>query len=267
MSKCTYVTEDRLLDFAIEASDGLLSKDIYCTTTIGGIKEGTTLAKGTSYSDVFEKLFNVYQAPELTVTLNPSTTLYEKGVDSLSSLKITATITKKSNPIKSIKWYMGSSELGEYTVDNKPSLPGGGPFDYSYSGTISNDVTIKVVVTDSENKTVTKEIPIKFVGMSYYGILPKSTVSPTIDEITNMNTILKDTKKFVYSGITTPLGKVCIAYPSIFGELTSIKDLVHNIDYSGDTFVKSTITINNLEYYCYIQKNAVGVTNGELTFA
>ena len=265
MSKCTYVTEDRLLDFAIEASDGLLPNDIYCNVTVGGISAGTTIPRGTSYGTIFQMLLTTYQAPIVTVTLNPSTTLYEKGVDSLSSLKVLAQVTKKTNPISSIQWYINNSLVDELTSTD--GISNGGNYTYTHNATISNDVTIKVVVTDSENKTVTKEIPIKFVGMSYYGILPKSTVSPTIDEITNMNTILKDTKKFVYSGITTPLGKVCIAYPSIFGELTSIKDLVHNIDYSGDTFVKSTITINNLEYYCYIQKNAVGVTNGELTFA
>lgn len=266
MSKCTYVTEDRLLDFAIEASDGLLSKDIYCTTTIGGIKEGTTLAKGTSYSDVFEKLFNVYQAPELTVTLNPSTTLYEKGVDSLSSLKITATITKKSNPIKSIKWYMGSSELGEYTVDNKPSLPGGGPFDYSYSGTISNDVTIKVVVTDSENKTVTKEIPIKFVGMSYYGILSDSVTTVSESDITSLNKILKDTKEYTYSGITTDYGKICYAIPSMLGEITNFQDKVNNFSYNED-FEKQTLTINGIPYNCYVQTEAAGMTDIKMTFS
>lgn len=268
MSKCTYVTEERLLDFAIEASDGLLPNDIYCNTTVGGIKAGTTIPKGTSYGTIFQMLLTTYQAPVLTVTLTPSTTLYEKGVDSLSSLKITATITKKSNPIKSIKWYMGSSELGEYTVDNTTGLANGGAFDYNYNGTISNDVTIKVVVTDSENKTVTKEIPIKFVGMSYYGIIEdESIVTPSESDVIALNTKLKDTNGLVYSGITSDYGRVVYAYQKSFGALTSIKDTINNINYTN-SFTRTEITMSNgLEYYCYTLTDPAGMTNIQMTFA
>lgn len=265
MSKATYMTQKDALELVIDSAESKITRDIIVNTEIGGYKPGDKIDMGEDLTNVIEKLVTVYQTPVLSISLTPSTTLYEKGVDSVTGLKVLAQVTKKTNPISSIQWYINNSLVDELT--SADGISDGGNYTYTHNATISNDVTIKVVVTDSENKTVTKEMSIKFVGMSYYGILPKSTVSPTVDEITNMNTILKDTKKFVYSGITTSLGKVCIAYPSIFGELTSIKDLVHNIDYSGDTFVKSTITINNLEYYCYIQKNAVGVTNGELTFA
>lgn len=268
MSKCTYVTEERLLDFAIEASDGLLPNDIYCNTTVGGIKAGTTIPKGTSYGTIFQMLLTTYQAPIVTVTLTPSTTLYEKGVDTITSLKITTTITKKSNPIKSIKWYMGSSELDEYTADNTTGLSGGGAFDYNYSGTISNDVTIKVVVTDSENKTVTKEIPIKFVGMSYYGILEDESIpTPTETDIKALNTKLQDKKEYVYSGITTDYGRIVYAYPKSFGDLTSIKDTVNNINYTN-SFTRTEITMSSgLEYYCYTLTDPAGMTNIQMTFA
>lgn len=268
MSKCTYVTEERLLDFAIEASDGLLPNDIYCNTTVGGIKAGTKIAKGTSYGTIFQMLLTTYQAPVLSISLTPSTTLYEKGVDSLTSLKITTTITKKSNPIKSIKWYMGSSELGEYTADNTTGLSSGGTFDYNYSGTISNDVTIKVVVTDSENKTVTKEIPIKFVGMSYYGILEDESIpTPTETDIKALNTKLQDKKEYVYSGITTDYGRIVYAYPKSFGDLTSIKDTVNNINYTN-SFTRTEITMSSgLEYYCYTLTDPAGMTNIQMTFA
>lgn len=266
MSKATYMTQEDALDFAIEASDGLLPNDIYCNTTVGGIKAGTTIPKGTSYGTIFQMLLTTYQAPIVTVTLTPSTTLYEKGVDTITSLKITTTITKKSNPIKSIKWYMGSSELDEYTADNTTGLSGGGAFDYNYSGTISNDVTIKVVVTDSENKTVTKEIPIKFVGMSYYGILSDSVTTVGESDITSLNKILKDKKEYVYSGITTDYGKICYAIPSMLGEITNFQDKVNNFSYNED-FEKQTLTINGIPYNCYVQTEAAGMTDIEMSFS
>ena len=266
MSKATYMTQKDALELVIDSAESKITRDIIVNTEIGSYKPGDKIDMGEDLTNVIEKLVTVYQTPELTVTLNPSTTLYEKGVDSLSSLKITAQVTKKSNPIKSIKWYMGSSELGEYTVDDKPSLPGGGTFDYNYSGTISNDVTIKVVVTDSENKTVTKEIPIKFVGMSYYGILSDSVTTVSESDITSLNKILKDTKEYTYSGITTDYGKICYAIPSMLGEITNFQDKVNNFSYNED-FEKQTLTINGIPYNCYVQTEAAGMTDIKMSFS
>ena len=264
MSKCTYVTEERLLDFAIEASDGLLPNDIYCNTTVGGIKEGTTIPKGTSYGTIFQMLLTTYQAPVLSISLTPSTTLYEKGVDSVTGLKVLAQVTKKTNPISSIQWYINNSLVDELTSDD--GISNGGNQTYTHNATISNDVTIKVVVTDSENKTVTKEIPIKFVGMSYYGILSDSVTTVSESDITSLNKILNDEKEYVYSGITTDYGKICYAIPSMLGEITNFQDKVNNFSYSED-FEKQTLTINGIPYNCYVQTEAAGMTDIEMSFS
>ena len=267
MAKTTYMTQKDALELVIDSAESKITRDITVNSEIGSYKPGDKISAGTDLTDVIEKLVSKYQAPIVTVTLTPSTTLYEKGVDTITSLKITTTITKKSNPIKSIKWYMGSSELDEYTADNTTGLSGGGTFDYNYSGTISNDVTIKVVVTDSENKTVTKEIPIKFVGMSYYGILSDSVTTVGESDITSLNKILKDKKEYVYLGITTDYGKICYAFPKSFGALTSIKDTVNNINYTN-SFTRTEITMSNgLEYYCYTLTDPAGMTNIQMTFA
>ena len=268
MSKATYMTQKDALELVIDSAESKITRDITVNSEIGSYKPGDKIGAGTDLTDVIEKLVSKYQAPIVTVTLTPSTTLYEKGVDTITSLKITTTITKKSNPIKSIKWYMGSSELDEYTADNTTGLSGGGVFDYNYSGTISNDVTIKVVVTDSENKTVTKEIPIKFVGMSYYGILEDESIpTPTETDIKALNTKLQDKKEYVYSGITTDYGRIVYAYPKSFGDLTSIKDTVNNINYTN-SFTRTEITMSSgLEYYCYTLTDPAGMTNIQMTFA
>lgn len=266
MSKATYMTQKDALELVIDSAESKITRDITVNSEIGSYKPGDKIGAGTDLTDVIEKLVSKYQAPIVTVTLTPSTTLYEKGVDTITSLKITTTITKKSNPIKSIKWYMGSSELDEYTADNTTGLSVGGAFDYNYSGTISNDVTIKVVVTDSENKTVTKEIPIKFVGMSYYGILSDSVTTVSEADITNLNKTLKDKKEYVYSGITTDYGKICYAIPSMLGEITNFQDKVNNFSYNED-FEKQTLTINGIPYNCYVQTEAAGMTDIEMSFS
>ena len=81
-----------------------------------------------------------------------------------------------------------------------------------------------------------------------------------------MNGVLKDTKNYVYDGITTDWGKVCYAYPSSFGNLSSIKDMVNNLNYTTE-FTKTTLTVDGIEYVCYTQTNASAATDIEITFA
>ena len=264
MSKATYMTQKDALELVIDSAESKITRDITVNSEIGSYKPGDKIGAGTDLTDVIEKLVSKYQAPIVTVTLTPSTTLYEKGVDSVTRLKVLAQVTKKTNPISSIQWYINNSLVDELT--SADGISNGGNYTYSHNATISNDVTIKVVVTDSENKTVTKEIPIKFVGMSYYGILDKNMTTPSEADIVGMNKILKNTKTFVYSNIVTSMGKICYAYPKIFGALTSIKDKTINIDYSNGTFNLLEMTINGLEYYVYFKAVASSASGVELTF-
>src|SRR5574344_2361770 len=101
MSKCTYVTEERLLDLVIDASESKVTRDITSNVTCGGIKPGDKVSAGDNLTDVIERILNEYQSPTITINLNPGKILYEKGVDSLNTLQITAIVTKKSNSIKS----------------------------------------------------------------------------------------------------------------------------------------------------------------------
>jgi hypothetical protein len=78
--------------------------------------------------------------------------------------------------------------------------------------------------------------------------------------------VLKDTKNYVYDGITTDWGKVCYAYPSSFGNLSSIKDAINNLNYTT-SFTKTTVTVDGVEYVCYTQTNASAATDIQLTFA
>ena len=91
-------------------------------------------------------------------------------------------------------------------------------------------------------------------------------VNPTEALVKNMNKVLKDVKGHKYAGITTNYGKVCYAYPSSFGALTSIKDLVNNINYTA-SFNQTTMTIDGIEYFMYLQIDPSAANNVEITFA
>ena len=264
MSKATYMTQEDVLELVIDSAESKITRDNTVNVEIGNYKPGDKISMGENLTDVIEKLVTVYQTPVSSISLTPSTTLYEKGVDSVTGLKVLAQVTKKTNPISSIQWYINNSLVDELT--SADGISNGGNQTYTHNATISNDVTIKVVVTDSENKTVTKEIPIKFVGMSYYGILSDSVTTVSESDITSLNKILKDEKEYVYSGITTDYGKICYAIPSMLGEITNFQDKVNNFSYSED-FEKQTLTINGIPYNCYVQTEAAGMTDIEMSFS
>lgn len=267
MSKATYMTQKDALELVIDSAESKITRDIPVSIEIGNYKPGDTISAGEDLTDVIANLVSKYQTPGVNLTLNPPKTLYEKGVESISSLKIIAVTTKTSEAILKIEYYIGNDLVGTYTSDDYPNIGNGGTYPYDYTGTISVDTKIKVVVYDTTNKSTTKEITIKFVGMSYYGILSDSVTTVGESDITSLNTKLQDKKEYVYSGITTDYGKICYAFPKSFGALTSIKDTVNNINYTN-SFTRTEITMSNgLEYYCYTLTDPAGMTNIQMTFA
>jgi hypothetical protein len=175
-----------------------------------------------------------------------------------------ATITKGTGAVAKVEFYVDDVLVN--TVDT--SVTDGGLFNYVYrpATPINADTVLKVVATDDKNGSANAKKRIKFVAKSYSGIIDASIGAPTEAVIKTMNGVLKDTKNYVYDGITTDWGKVCYAYPSSFGNLSSIKDAINNLNYTT-SFTKTTVTVDGVEYVCYTQTNASAATDIQLTFA
>lgn len=256
MSKATYMTQKDALELVIDSAESKITRTIIVNTEIGSYKPGDKIDMGENLTDVIEKLVTVYQTPGLTVTLNPSTTLYEKGVDSVTGLKVLAQVTKKTNPISSIQWYINNSLVDELT--SADGISNGGNYTYTHNATISNDVTIKVVVTDSENKTVTKEIPIKFVFPTYVGVVDNGNVD-SANIVANCTKLIRE--KAVYTQKFTANFQT-VVFASIW-ELTSI---INQNNYEViSNFTKSSISVNGTTYYVYSLPN-VNITDFSYKF-
>jgi hypothetical protein len=154
----------------------------------------------------------------------------------------------------------------KHTVDT--NISNGGTFLYTYNPAtpIKTDTKFKVVVTDIKNGSSNSTKNIKFVAKSYYGIVDANIGAPTESIVKTLTAKLKDTKNLTYDGITTDWGKVCYAYPTSFGNLTSIKDMINNLNYTTE-FTKTTLTVDGIDYVCYTQTNASASVNVQLTFA
>lgn len=245
-----------------EASGGVLEEDLTATTAIGSVTSGKVYTKGTSLEDILRDILTTYQKCGLAVTLSPTTELYDVVNDTLDKITINASVTKGTNDITEVSFFIDGIELKEI----KTGVASGGSFSYEHTfDTPTNQTfTIKVTATDGEQaNTVTKTI--SFIGKSYYGTVGEDIVTPTETDIKGLQfNTLKNSKKLVYSGIQVDYGKVLYAYPKSLGAIAKIID-ADNRDYTN-SYTMSEVTVDGIDYYAYLLTDAMGTDDGYQSF-
>lgn len=245
------------------SGSGSLEEALTATNAIGSVTSGKTYTKGTSLEKIIRDILIKEEAPTVTLTLTPSATLYDVVNDTLSSIKLTATVTKKTYDVAKVEWYAGT------TLINTKTTAVGGAFDFTYtpSTPINKTVVFKVVVTDVKGKSSNVTKTVEFIAKSYNGTVADTMTLDTVteDDIKALNDTLKNSRKYVYSGINMVYGKVLYAYPKSLGALTSIMDKKNNFNYTA-TYDKVEMTIDGIAYYVYLKTNPSKADNVELTF-
>ncbi|MBQ0036825.1 MAG: hypothetical protein KBT35_07915 [Firmicutes bacterium] len=250
------------LDFLLTAGgNGELEEALTATQAIGSVTSGKTYPKGTSLETVLRDILIKEEAPTVALTLNPAKVLYDVVEETLSTIVLTATVTKKTYPPTKVTYYVDDVVVSERTITD------GGTFSYThnFASATNENHTFKVVVTDgklSSNATKT----IKFVGNSYYGTVASDIGTPTEAQIKGLNKTLKDVKGYTYDNITMDFGKVVYAFPKDFGALTSIKDTVNNLNYT-DSFSRTVVNVDGIDYYVYTQTDPSAAEGIKLVFA
>ena len=222
--------------------------------SVGGFSAGDT-ADNMNFQDFAYKLLHPYTKPTVEISLNPSTLLYDIVSDTITSITLTAKVTKKSNSITKIDFYAGSTKI--HTITS--GIENGGTFSFKYapSTPIQKSISFKVVVNDGDNDTQASK-SVTFVGATYYGTLANDITNPTEVDIKSLNKTLKNQKGYTYNNISMEYSKICYAIPSSLGALTSIKD-ANNISYL-DSYSKTTVTVDGIEYYVYLLKDVSTVS-------
>lgn len=246
------------LDKLFDNGGGVTESVITPNVEIGSVKASYPV--GTSIEDIVRDILTEKIPPSVTLTLNPSKTLYDIISESISSLTINASVTKNTNPISKVEYFINDTLMHSNTT-----ATASGVFPYIHNTTINRTAVIKVVVTDTEGLKATATKTITFVANSYYGIVDESVGQPTEAIVKTLNKTLKTTKAYTYSGITTDWGKVCYCYPKSMGELTSIKDPVNSLNYTSE-FAKTTITVDGIEMLCYTKLEPSSANNVTLSF-
>lgn len=238
----------------------VLEEDLTSNIEVGGIASGKKYEKGTSLETIIKNLLVKYLAPVASLSLTPSTTPLINGT-SVASTKMSVSVTKKSNPIKSIIFKVAGTAVETLTE----GVADGGTFEHTYSTPITATTKFEVVVDDgdagaSANKTIT------FCDPTYYGTVADTVTSVTdaiIKSLTNKKAV--NSKAMTYSDINMVYGKIVYAYPKSFGALTSIKD-ANNVDYIK-SYTRTEVTVDGVVYYCYLLTDAAGVNSFKQIYA
>ena len=226
---------------------------------IGGIKKNQTFNNAT-LQEMFDMLLHPYEKPTMTLGINPAKTIYDKVAETLASITINANVTKKTENIKEVRFYVDN-----VLVNTDTAHPNGGLVSYTHTFTSPTNTTFNVKIECEDIKGATSKVSantnVYFVGKSYYGCLPEGT---TIDEtsIKTLNTVLKKELRYKYSGITTTganLYHIVLCQPKEFGIITSVKDAL-NFEYIQDYTVRDII-IDGIYYTLMYLTNPVSVTD------
>lgn len=96
----------------------------------------------------------------------------------------------------------------------------------------------------------------------YYGVVANDFVTDS-ENIKQLSSVLQSSNNFT-NVFSTSYQKILYAYPSEFGDISSIKD--QNQFEIRESFEKKTVIIDNIQYNVYILKDASSVDNYKIYF-
>lgn len=234
-----------VLDLLTATEEGKLQ---YNGTTIGG-DGGASTADAVSYNNDAISVTNVEEALNKLISdyyyVKPSVTSFTStptGGTFEIGTTITAPITFSWNYNKDITTQtLTDCTLADETVRTA-----------TYNSDITTNKTFTLSANDGKNN-VSKSISYTFVSPYYVGVSSTDTLTETDIKALTKKVEVKGNKTINY---TTAQSYMVFAYPSSYGAISSI------IDQNGfnvtDSFTKSTVTVNSVEYYVYCSNQCSG---------
>ena len=234
---------------------------------VGGIPAGTNL-DGKTMREIISMMLYPEIAPKLSINLDisPTGSIFEVGT-TVTLNRITASVTKTSNDIKSVTLYKSNTAIESITdIQNTNNNM---TFSWDINEGIASSMAAdhyKITVEDIKGKTVSAgSKAINFYNPMYYGVVNSNIGVENITEsiVLAFNGKIIEAKGNKVVPFTTSAERMVFAYPKEYGLLSSI------IDPNGFNIINSvdvvTLTIKNVEYYVYMN-NANTNTNFELEF-
>ena len=244
------------------ADNNIFDTDILTVNPLGGIKAGENL-NGMTIEEVLKKLLYPYVAHLVSASSSPDGGVFEHG-STQTVTKITATITKKSEPITKVEFVDDSTVLETKT----DGVAAGGSVIHNCSITVSTNKSFTVRVTDKSGKVVTANTNgFNFVYPYYWGVCDNDAA---IDEAM-VKGLTKKVETKGSKGVTYTANdqRAVIAYPASYGDIRKILD-PNSFDVTA-TFTKYSVNVTGLDgksvsYNVYVN-GAFTATNFKFTFS
>lgn len=217
------------ISLALEQSsaeiDLTYTSDRPSTVEIGGLPKGYT-SDGISLVQLIDDMLHPYASPSISLSMSPSTTLYELGYV-VSSIKLTTKTTVGSEKISKTTLLKGSTIIsestnGDITLDVK---------------NINSNTTFKASVYDGKKTVNSNSLSVSFVDPIYIGSLSGITAN-NIKSMTK-KVVNPSNQSFTYN-INNKM--MCIAFPSNW-------NLKNIIDPNGFDITSSFIS-QTINLYC-----------------
>lgn len=245
--------------------DFSLENNVTANNSVGGISSGTTLNKGTTFTEFVTKLLVTEIAPTISFSISKSGNV-SYGSSYTEKLTVSVSNMGTAKKIKTIAWYEGNTLKQTDTIDSTVA----GSWSYTMPTATTDTTTFKAIVTytksDDNDISVTKTSSINFFYNKFYGAV--NSLTPDEATVEALTSALATSKGGTYN-FTTSASRIAYAYPSSLGALTSIKD--GNGFSLFDSFTRTTVnyTQNNttVSYYLYVLTDATTVTDYSVIFA
>lgn len=222
----------------------------------------------TDLNDTLSKILNLqYTPPAISLAGSGSSTIREKGAP-VSNVTLTATVTKKSDPIAAVRFYQGATLLDTKTG----TIPNGGTETTVFAGPFSDNISFTAQVDDNGASggptTVTSaSLGYTFVYPYYQGPGAVGLSAAAVAGLTKE--VIASTSNKVVTFAASAGQVFYFAYPASYPALTSILD-VNNFETLPD-WTASTANITGLDgtpqsYRIYEFKNPVVAGSYQYTF-
>lgn len=247
------------------SGDASLESAVTSNLAVGAIASGTTLPKGTTFTEFAQKLLISEIAPTIGFSISKSgNVVYGSSYTEKLTINVSAMGTAKK--IKTIAWYEGNTLKQTDTIDSTVA----GSWDFTMPTATTDSTTFKAIVSytksDDNDTSVTKTASINFYYNKFYGAV--ANLTPDEATVEALSTALGTGKGGTYS-FTVNAGRICYAYPKSLGALSSIKDGNGFSLFDSFTRTEQTYTQNgtSVTYYRYVLTDATTVSGYSVVFA
>lgn len=215
----------------------------------------------TTVEEVLDEIAFPYTAAAISLTSNPSASMILEKGDTVASVILDATTTKKSEDISSVAFYRGVTLIH---TESSPD-PDGGIESYTESTAVTSDTTFTAKVNDGTSIVTSNEASFVFVYPYYYGV---GTVSLTAGQIQALTKDIKEQSDTEV--ISSPSSQIFyFAYPESYPALTSILDkngLEMIDDFSVVVLAFTMLDSAVVNYRVYKYNNRTTQTDFKITY-